>query len=159
MTSILTFSKISERWDERDLTVTQKSETGSEDTTSHLRLTCSPAQHFTGRGIFDRFHTLWSSWSIAQLSSSGATTSTSRIWFGGDTGYKSVPRGATTEEGLPTCPAYKEIGEKLGPFDLSMIPIGAYSPRFFMSPIHLSPEDAVEVHKETKSKKSIGMHW
>ena len=40
-----------------------------------------------------------------------------------------------------------------------MIPIGAYSPRYFMSPIHLSPEDAVDVHLDLKSKFSIGMHW
>ena len=50
---------------------------------------------------------------------------------------------------------HTEIGEKIGPFDLSLIPIGAYSPRWFMSPIHCSPEDAVEVHKDIKSKRSV----
>lgn len=45
-----------------------------------------------------------------------------------------VPRGATTEVGLPVCPAFKEIGDKVGPFDLSMIPIGAYDPRYVLSP-------------------------
>lgn len=48
-----------------------------------------------------------------------------------------------------------EIGEKMGPFDLALIPIGAYSPRWFMSPIHCSPEDAVELHRDIKSKHSV----
>lgn len=50
-----------------------------------------------------------------------------------------------------------EIGEKVGPFDLALIPIGAYSPRWFMSPIHCSPEDAVELHRDVKSKHSVSM--
>lgn len=50
-----------------------------------------------------------------------------------------------------------EIGEKVGPFDLAFIPIGAYSPRWFMSPIHCSPEDAVEVHRDIKSKHSVSL--
>lgn len=63
------------------------------------------------------------------------------------------------ENNVPCCPAFKEIGERIGPFDLSMIPIGAYSPRWFMSPVHCSPEDAVMVHLDIKSKRSVGMHW
>lgn len=50
---------------------------------------------------------------------------------------------------------YIEIGEKQGPFDLALIPIGAYSPRWFMSTIHCSPEDAVRVHEDVKSKRSV----
>ena len=50
------------------------------------------------------------------------------MWFAGDTGYKSVPRGSTTEDGLPTCPAFKEIGDRFGGFDLSMIPVRHSSP-------------------------------
>ncbi|KAG0007529.1 hypothetical protein BGZ80_004565, partial [Entomortierella chlamydospora] len=69
-----------------------------------------------------------------------------------------VPKGADEDE-MPYCPAFKEIGNRIGPFDLSMIPIGAYSPRWFMSPIHCSPEDAVRLHEDIKSKRSVGMHW
>lgn len=50
---------------------------------------------------------------------------------------------------------FLEIGEKVGPFDLALIPIGAYSPRWFMSPIHCSGEDAVELHRDIKSKHSV----
>ncbi|GAA5863606.1 hypothetical protein JCM1840_000075 [Sporobolomyces johnsonii] len=112
-----------------------------------LRVVCTPCQHFTGRGIHDRNDTLWASWSVS--SATGG-----KVWFAGDTGYKTVPRGATSEGGLPTCPAFKEIGEREGPFDFSMIPIGAYSPR----KVHCSPEDSVELHREVKSRKSLGMH-
>ena len=102
---------------------------------------------------------LWSSWAILGKEK--------RVWFGGDTGYMSVPRNVSREEeiasalkgDLPTCPAFAEIGDHLGPFDLSLIPIGAYEPRFFMSPVHMNPWDAVRVHRHVKSKKSIGCHW
>jgi L-ascorbate metabolism protein UlaG (beta-lactamase superfamily) len=53
---------------------------------------------------------------------------------------------------------FLEIGERVGPFDLALIPIGAYSPRWFMSPIHCSPEDAVEVHRDIKSKHSVSYY-
>lgn len=70
-----------------------------------------------------------------------------------------MPRGTEDETGLTTCPAFKEIGERLGPFDLAMLPVGAYSPRGFMSHIHCSPEDAVAVHQDIRSRRSVGMHW
>ena len=63
------------------------------------------------------------------------------------------------EKLLSTCPAFKEIGDKYGPFDVSMLPIGAYSPRWFMSCIHLNPYDACCVHRDLKSKKSFAIHW
>lgn len=53
---------------------------------------------------------------------------------------------------------FKEIGERLGPFDLSAIPIGAYQPRDFMRPMHIGPEEAVAVHLDVRSKKSVGVH-
>ncbi|KAI9094416.1 beta-lactamase superfamily domain-containing protein [Phlyctochytrium arcticum] len=116
-----------------------------------VEIVCTPCQHFTGRGVLDRFKTLWASWAVLGQGK--------RFWFAGDTGYRYVPKDNTDLSLLPVCPAFKEIGAKYGPFDLSCIPIGAYSPRWFMSPIHCSPEDAVEVHKDVRSKKSIGMHW
>ncbi|GAA5872516.1 hypothetical protein JCM16303_004544 [Sporobolomyces ruberrimus] len=118
-----------------------------------LKVMATPCQHFTGRGVFDRNDTLWASWSVE--SEGGG-----KVWFAGDTGYKSIPRGVPIEEEdkYPYCPAFKEIGEREGPFDLGMIPIGAYDPRWFMSRVHCSPEDSVELHRETKSRKSLGMH-
>jgi N-acyl-phosphatidylethanolamine-hydrolysing phospholipase D len=105
----------------------------------------------------------------------GAPTSTSlspaaavsdaelRFYFSGDTGYRTVPDKAGPysdgERAAPVCPAFKQIGERYGPFDLALLPIGAYSPRTFMSAFHASPEDAVEMHTDLRSKRSIGMHW
>ena len=86
-----------------------------------------------------------------------------------DTGYRSVADGQD-EDNVPRCPAFKQIGQKYGPFDLaslalpqnfidSRIPIGAYSPRHIMSPVHCSPADSVLLHHDIKSKLSVGMHW
>ncbi|KAI9364161.1 beta-lactamase superfamily domain-containing protein [Pilaira anomala] len=130
--------------------------------TGELKFTCTPCQHFSGRGLLDRNKTLWASWCIEN-----AKDGTGKVFFGGDTGYRTIPIDTKPElqydvdylDTLPHCPAFKEIGEKMGPFDLALIPIGAYSPRWFMSPIHCSPEDAVELHRDIKSKHSIGIHW
>ena len=55
--------------------------------------------------------------------------------------------------------SFKEIGKKVGPVDVSLIPIGAYLPKWFMSPIHISPAEAVKVHQDVKSAVSVGMHF
>eukprot|EP00455_Lapot_gusevi_P001006 TRINITY_DN10406_c0_g2_i2.p1 TRINITY_DN10406_c0_g2~~TRINITY_DN10406_c0_g2_i2.p1 ORF type:complete len:388 (-),score=97.42 TRINITY_DN10406_c0_g2_i2:95-1258(-) len=127
-----------------------------------LAVVCTPCQHFSGRTLLDKNKTLWSSWAIL--------SARKRFWFAGDTGYRTVPQGFGVTDGfllesqealdsLPRCPAFAQIGERLGPFDLACIPIGAYSPRWFMSPIHLNPEDAVDVHLEVRARRSVGMHW
>ena len=66
------------------------------------------------------------------------------MFHSGDTGY---------------CTAFTEIGSVFGPIDFSMIPIGAYTPRVFLSPQHVNPEEAVQIHKDVRSKFSAGMHW
>lgn len=60
---------------------------------------------------------------------------------------------------LPHCPAFKQIGELRGPFDLGLIPIGAYDPRYIMSSMHANPFDSVEIFKDTKCKRAMGIHW
>jgi len=120
------------RWDEH--------EHSFHDNKSGVKVICTPCQHFTGRSLTDHYKTLWASWVIESVPKTTATaTSTEeevgerekpvKVFFGGDTGYRYVPKGAD-ENAMPTCPAFKEIGERIGPFDLSMIPIGAYSPRW-----------------------------
>lgn len=82
-----------------------------------------------------------------------------QVWFGGDTGYCTVHMDVhagthptiTNPKALPqdVCPAFKEIGERLGPFTLGLIPIGAYSPRLVMSPLHAAPVDSVRMFEDT----------
>ena len=126
-------------------------------------MTCTPSQHFSGRSIWDQASTLWCSWVLdaGTSSNSSSTTlpSTSKmVFFAGDTGYRYVPKDAKQSD-VPFCPAFKEIGEAFGPFSLSLLPIGLYSPRHLLSPVHCNAEDALCLHKDLKSKKSIGMHY
>jgi L-ascorbate metabolism protein UlaG (beta-lactamase superfamily) len=82
-----------------------------------------------------------------------------------DTGYRAVPElpdgvdDHAPEYNYPSCPAFKQVGEFRGPFDLGLIPIGAYAPRYIMSPMHADPHDAVEIFRDTKCKRATAMHW
>jgi N-acyl-phosphatidylethanolamine-hydrolysing phospholipase D len=88
-----------------------------------VKITCTPCQHASNRSIFDMNHTLWASWAIEDTTLSSSGRHQAKVWFGGDTAYKTVHKGDDVEE-LPVCPAFKEIGEKFGGFDLALIPIG-----------------------------------
>lgn len=101
-----------------------------------LRITATPAQHFTARSPWDRNHGHWCGWAIQ---AAGLT-----LWHAGDTGY---------------CPAFEEIGKRLGPIDFGMIPIGAYQPRYIMEPMHMNPEEAVQALLDSKCRSSVAMHW
>ncbi|RMF65566.1 MAG: MBL fold metallo-hydrolase [Calditrichaeota bacterium] len=105
-------------------------------TFADLQITCVPSQHFSGRSLFDRNRTLWSGWVVESTAG--------RIFFAGDTGYS---------------PQFKEIGEKLGPFRLALIPIGAYRPRWFMRPAHVDPREAVQIHRDVRAEFSVASHW
>jgi N-acyl-phosphatidylethanolamine-hydrolysing phospholipase D len=83
-------------------------------------VTAVPAQHFSGRSLGSRDSTLWAGFAI--------TSGGWRVFFAGDTGYH---------------PEFAEIGRRLGPFDLALLPIGAYEPRWFMRPVHMNAEEAV----------------
>jgi L-ascorbate metabolism protein UlaG (beta-lactamase superfamily) len=100
-----------------------------------VKVTCVPAQHFSGRGLFDRNATLWAGWTFQALGEDESKGKS--IYFAGDSGYRTVPRGTTKEEeeNLPHCPAFQEIGEKLGPFDVAAIPIGAYNVSYLCIPL------------------------
>jgi N-acyl-phosphatidylethanolamine-hydrolysing phospholipase D len=97
---------------------------------------CVPAQHFSGRGLFSFNQVLWAGWVIE--------TKAGAVYFAGDTGYS---------------PHFKEIAARLGPIRLSLLPIGAYRPRWIMQTMHLDPADAVRAHLDLGSAQSIGMHW
>ncbi|PYK95067.1 MAG: metallohydrolase [Verrucomicrobia bacterium] len=101
-----------------------------------LTVTCLPAQHFSGRTLWDRNQRLWSSWAVAG--------DTKRIFFAGDTGYY---------------PVFKEIGNRLGPFDLAAIPIGAYLPRVMMKMTHMTPEEALQLFADIQGQRFVAIHW
>lgn len=103
---------------------------------SGIKITFTPAQHFSARGLFDRQKSLWGSYMIQ---SAGR-----RIYFGGDSGYSNH---------------FSDIKRKLGPPDIAMLGIGAYEPRWFMKPVHMNPAEAVKAHIDLEAKQSIGMHF
>ena len=85
-----------------------------------------------------------------------------RLYFAGDTGYRTVPVPNPTPEETeqqPHCPVFSTIGTLLGPFDLALLPIGLFLPRNIMSPVHCCPEDSVCVARDVGAKRSIGMHY
>lgn len=102
-----------------------------------LTLTCTEARHFSGRGLGNN-PTQWASWVVAGPRH--------RVFYGGDTGYT---------------PAFTEIGQRHGPFDLTVLPVGAYNEQW--PDIHLDPEQAVRAHRELNPGAAAGallpVHW
>ena len=105
---------------------------------SDLKVTLLPAVHWSKRSLTDTNKTLWGNFLIEYKNR--------KILFACDTGYGNI---------------YKELGEKYGPIDLTMINIGAYNfkPMFDKTIYHTTPEEALNVAKDLKSKKVLGMHW
>ena len=121
-------------WEERTFT-------SQTDANLKITLTAVPTQHFSGRTLRDSWSSLWVGW-VMELS---RENSTKRLYFVGDTGYNEFD--------------FKAIGKKWPNMDLSLIPIGTYVPRKFMSPVHIDPDSAVKIHQDVNSKLSLGMHW
>mmetsp|Transcript_21263 Transcript_21263/g.27436 ORF Transcript_21263/g.27436 Transcript_21263/m.27436 type:complete len:650 (+) Transcript_21263:290-2239(+) len=121
---------------------------------SKLKVTCAPAQHWCSRTPFDRNVRLWCSWAF-QVDANGPSdrilntihSPISSFYFAGDTGFPE------------SFPLHEQIGDRLGPFDLCAIPIGAYSPEWFMKESHCNPEDSIKMHKALRSRFSVGIHW
>jgi N-acyl-phosphatidylethanolamine-hydrolysing phospholipase D len=104
---------------------------------------CAPAQHFSARTLRDRNKTLWCGWTIEAAGR--------RVYFAGDTGLH---------------PEFATIAERYGPFDLVLLPVGAYEPRWFMRRVHMNPEDALEAYKALRgpyaddpSPRMLAIHW
>ncbi|MFA9217726.1 MAG: MBL fold metallo-hydrolase [Sphingomonadaceae bacterium] len=98
-----------------------------------LHLTATPAQHFSGRGMFDGNSTLWASWVI--------DSGEARVFFSGDSGYFA---------------GFKEIGERFGPFDLAMVETGAYDAQW--PDIHMQPEESLQAHLDVRGKVLLPIH-
>lgn len=99
-----------------------------------LSIAATPAQHFSGRGLFDKNSTLWASWVIR--------TKQHTIFFSGDTGYFD---------------GFKEIGHKYGPFDVTFLECGAYNEHW--SKVHMAPEQTVQAFLDLDGKILQPIHW
>ena len=107
-----------------------------ENKNNNFTVTAIPAYHWSRRLGQKYNSTLWNGYMI--------TYQSKKIYFSGDTAYG---------------PMFSEIGEKLGPFDLSIISIGAYKPREMMQASHCTPEEAVDITSMLISKNILSMHW
>lgn len=101
---------------------------------SDISITFTPTQHFSGRGIRDRFMTLWGGWAFK--------TKSENIYFSGDGGYGNH---------------FKEVGEKLGPFDFAFMECGQYNENW--KQIHLHPNESVQAALDAKVNKATPVHW
>src|SRR5450432_645963 len=103
--------------------------------TAGFTIHCVPALHFSSRGIYDRNTTLWCGYVIEYRER--------LVYFAGDTAFGRH---------------FAQIRERFGSPDLALLPIGAYEPRWFMSPIHMGPDEAVRAHDILAARISIEIH-
>jgi L-ascorbate metabolism protein UlaG (beta-lactamase superfamily) len=107
---------------------------GESATVAGLTLTATPARHYSGRNPLRANRTLWASWAVRGPAH--------RVFFSGDTGYFD---------------GFARIGERHGPFDLTLLKIGACDPTW--QEIHMSPEEAVQVHQDVRGRLLLPVHW
>jgi N-acyl-phosphatidylethanolamine-hydrolysing phospholipase D len=102
-----------------------------------LSVAATPAMHFSSRGFGDRGDSLWCGFALR-------TPNGRRVFFAGDTGFH---------------PDFGAIGERYGPFDVALLPIGAYEPRWFMRYLHMNPEEAVAAFQSLNARAMVPIHW
>ncbi len=119
----------------------------SETDSGDAHVACVPARHFSARGLTDRMRSLWCGWTLRVAGHA--------LYFAGDTAYH---------------PEFARIGQRHGPFDIVLIPIGAYDPRWFMERVHVDPEEALRAYMEVSGDSlrargphrphvALGIHW
>jgi N-acyl-phosphatidylethanolamine-hydrolysing phospholipase D len=107
-----------------------------------LDIVLTPAQHWSGRGLHDRMQTLWGGFAVF--------APRFHLFWAGDTGYS---------------PDFEDIRRRFaerqrdGGFDIALLPVGAYEPRWFMASQHVNPAEAVQIHRDLGAKRSLGVHW
>ncbi len=104
-----------------------------------------PAQHWSARGLTDRMATLWGGFCVFAPDC--------HLFYAGDTGYS---RDFTD---MRERFAQRQTAAQGGGFDIALIPIGAYEPRWFMVTQHVNAEEAVKIHRDLGAKQSLGVHW
>ena len=100
------------------------------------KFTFTPVQHWSARGIADRNKSLWGGWFM--------NLKTETIYHAGDTGYSKD---------------FIETKKRLGSPSISLIPVGAYAPRWFMKTNHVNPPEAIQIAIDLESERNFGMHW
>lgn len=100
-----------------------------------------PATHWSARSLTDRNRSLWGGWVMKTIPQAARPYS---MYFAGDSGYSAD---------------FKRIGAAFGTFDLALLPIGAYAPRWFMRGEHMDPADAVQAFQDVHARRAIGVHW
>lgn len=107
-----------------------------------VEVVLTPAQHWSGRGLHDRLATLWGGFAVFARDF--------HLFYSGDTGYSRD---------------FAEIRERFAArqgeagFDIALIPVGAYEPRWFMREQHVNPEESVKIHQDVRARASVGVHW
>jgi len=114
-------------------------------TVGAVEVVLTPVQHWSGRSLTDRMATLWGGYALFAPDF--------HVFFAGDTAYSKdfvdIRARFATRQGAANG----------GGFDVALLPIGAYEPRWFMQPQHTDPAEAVQIHLDLDAKQSIGMHW
>jgi N-acyl-phosphatidylethanolamine-hydrolysing phospholipase D len=107
-----------------------------------VEVVMTPVQHWSGRSLSDRMNTLWGGWAVFAPDA--------HLFFAGDTGYS---------------PDFSDIARRFAArqgargFDIALIPVGAYEPRWFMKEQHVDPDEAVRMHRDLRAQRSLGIHW
>ncbi|RUS47209.1 hypothetical protein ELR57_12195 [Cohnella sp. AR92] len=107
---------------------------GEERNVQGIRFVCTPARHFSGRGLFDRDSTLWCSWVIQ--------SEERKLFYSGDGGYG---------------PHFERIGRQHGPFELAIMECGQYDERW--RGVHMLPEETVQAHRDVQGGVLLPVHW
>ncbi len=105
---------------------------------SALKVTLTPAYHWSARGLLDRRMALWAGFWL--------DTPTRKLWFAGDTAYG---------DGR----IFRDLHARYGAPDVALIPIGAYEPRWFMADQHVNPHEAVCIYRDLQARQALGVHW
>jgi N-acyl-phosphatidylethanolamine-hydrolysing phospholipase D len=105
----------------------------------------TPAQHWSARGLGDRMKTLWGGFALLSPKL--------HVFYSGDTGY------SKDFTDIQARLAPRQADAQGGGFDLALLPVGAYEPRWFMKDQHVNPDESVRIHRELHARRSLGVHW